>query len=125
VDKTLIDVDAKLDAIGNWKDASVHYRYITVDDVDVSGKNAQAQGTSFWQEHYKLTSGTNPEVVNTNRFGRSHQRCPQSVQMSHSDIARSSESPLTTQSQNNSQDDASVDTTVASNVSCKETNVSE
>jgi hypothetical protein len=33
VDTILIDVYAKLDAIGNWNDASVHYRYITIDDV--------------------------------------------------------------------------------------------
>jgi hypothetical protein len=42
--------------------------------------------------------------------------------MPYSDIARSSGSPLTTQSQNNSQDGASVDATVASNVSRQETN---
>jgi hypothetical protein len=120
--KILIVVDEKLDAIGDWNDASVHYIYITMDDVEVSGQNAQAQGKSFWKEHYKLTSGTILEVVDTNRFDRPHQRRPQSVQMSYSDIARSSGSPLTTQSQNNSQDGASVDTTVASNVSCQETN---
>jgi hypothetical protein len=45
VDTILIDIDAKLDAIGNWNSASVHYRYITMDDVEVSGQNAQAQGT--------------------------------------------------------------------------------
>jgi hypothetical protein len=44
VDTILIDVDAKLDAIGNWNDLPVHYRYITVDDVGVSGQNVQAQG---------------------------------------------------------------------------------
>jgi hypothetical protein len=65
VDKILIDVDEKLDAIGNWNKASVHYRYIKIYDVEVSGQNAQAQGKSFWQEHYKLTSGTIPEVVDT------------------------------------------------------------
>jgi hypothetical protein len=42
--------------------------------------------------------------------------------MSYSDIARSSGSPLTTQSQNNSQDGAIVDTTVGSNVSRQEAN---
>jgi hypothetical protein len=47
VDTILIDVDEKLDAIGNWNDATVHYKYITVDDVEVSGQNAQAQGKSF------------------------------------------------------------------------------
>jgi hypothetical protein len=51
VDKILTDIDEKLEAIGNWDDASVHYRYITMDDVEVSGQNAQAQGKSFWQEH--------------------------------------------------------------------------
>jgi hypothetical protein len=51
VDTILIDVDAKLDAIGNWNDASVNYRYIIMDDVEVSGQNAQAQGKSFWEEH--------------------------------------------------------------------------
>jgi hypothetical protein len=60
VDMILTDIDEKLEAIGNWDDASVHYRYITMEDVEVSGKNAQAQGKSFWQEHYKLTSGTIP-----------------------------------------------------------------
>jgi hypothetical protein len=29
----MIDIDEKLEAIGNWYDASVHYRYITIDDV--------------------------------------------------------------------------------------------
>jgi hypothetical protein len=62
-----------------------------------------------------------PEVVDTNMFDRPHQRRPQTVHMSYSDIARSSGSPLT-QSQNNSQDGASVDTTIASNVSRQETN---
>jgi isopropylmalate/homocitrate/citramalate synthase len=60
VDMILTDIDEKLKAILNWYDASVHYRYITMDDVEVSGKNAQAQGKSFWQEHHKLTSGTIP-----------------------------------------------------------------
>jgi hypothetical protein len=91
----LTDIDEKLEAIGNWDDASVHCRYITMDDVEVSGKNAQAQGKSFWQEHYKLTSGTILEVVDTNMFDRMHQRRPQTVHMSYSDISRSSGSPLT------------------------------
>jgi hypothetical protein len=121
VDKILIDIDEKLEAFGNCYDASVHYRYITMDDVEVSGKNAQAQGKSFWQEHYKLTSGTIPEVVDTNKFDRPRQQRPQSVHMSYSDIARSSGS-LLTQSKNNSQDGASVNTTIASNVSRQETN---
>jgi hypothetical protein len=47
----LTDIDEKLEAIGKWDDASVHYRYIIMNDVEVSGKNAQAQGKSFWQEH--------------------------------------------------------------------------
>jgi hypothetical protein len=61
VDKILIDIEENLEAIGNWDDASVHYRYIIMDDVEVSGQNTQAQGKSFWKEHYKLTSGTIPE----------------------------------------------------------------
>jgi hypothetical protein len=117
----LTDIDEKLKAIGNWDDASVHYRCITMDDFEVSGKNAQAQVKSFWQEHYKLTSGTIPEVVDTNMFDRTQQCLPQTVHMSYSDIARSSGSPLT-QSQNNSQYAASVDTTIASNVSRQEKN---
>jgi hypothetical protein len=81
VDTILIDVYKKLDAIGNRNDTTVHYRYITVDDTEVPGQNDQVQGKSFWQEHYKLMSGTIPEVVDTNRFDRLHQQCPQSVQM--------------------------------------------
>jgi hypothetical protein len=92
-----------------------------MDDVEVSGQNAQAQGKLFWQEHYKLMSGTIPEVVDTNMFDRPHKRRPQSIHMSHSDITISSGSTLT-QSQNNSQDGASVDTTIASNVSRQEKN---
>jgi hypothetical protein len=61
-----------------------------MEDVEVSGKNAQAQGKLFWQEHYKLMSSTIPEVVDTNMFDRPHQRRPQTVHMSYSDIARSS-----------------------------------
>jgi hypothetical protein len=76
VDNILIAIDEKLDAIGNWNDASVHYRYITMNDVEVSGQNAQAQGKSFWQEDYKLMSGTITEVVDTNKFDRPHQRQP-------------------------------------------------
>jgi hypothetical protein len=45
----MIDVDEKLNAIGNWNDSSVHYIYITMNDVEVSGQNTQAQGKSFWQ----------------------------------------------------------------------------
>jgi hypothetical protein len=95
VDMILTDIDEKLEAIGNWDDAPVHYRYITMDDVEVSSKNAQAQGKSFWQEHYKLMSGTIPEVVDTNMFDRPHQRLPPTVHMAYSDIARSSGSPIT------------------------------
>jgi hypothetical protein len=95
VDMILTGIDEKLEAIGNSDDASVHYRYITMDDVEVSGKNAQAQGNLFWQKHYKLMSGTIPEVVDTNMFDRRHQRRPQTAHMSYSDIARSSGSPLT------------------------------
>jgi hypothetical protein len=43
----LTDIDEKLEAIRDWDDAIVHYRYITTDNVEVSGKNAQAQGKSF------------------------------------------------------------------------------
>jgi hypothetical protein len=121
VEMILTDIDEKLEAIGNWDDAIVHYRYITTDDVEVSGKNAQAQGKSFWQEHYKLMSGTITEVVDTNMFDRPHQRRPPTVHMACSDIARISGSPLT-QSQTNSQDGESVDTTIASNVSRQDTN---
>jgi hypothetical protein len=63
VDMILTDIDQKLEAIGNWDDASVHYRYIKMEDVEVSVRNAHAQRKSFWQEHYKLMSGTIPEVV--------------------------------------------------------------
>jgi hypothetical protein len=44
VDTIIFDVDEKLDAIGNWNDATIHYRYITVDDMEVSGQNAQTHG---------------------------------------------------------------------------------
>jgi hypothetical protein len=90
----MTDIDEKLEAIGNWDDASVHYRYITIDDVEVSGKNAQAQGKSFSQEQYKLMSGTMTELVDTNMFDRRHQRRPQTVHMSYSDIERSSGFPF-------------------------------
>jgi hypothetical protein len=43
VDMILTDIDEKLEVIVNWDDAPVHYRYITTEDVEVSGKNAQAQ----------------------------------------------------------------------------------
>jgi hypothetical protein len=69
-------------------------------------------------------SGTIPEVVDTNMFDRPHHLRPQTVHMSYSHIARISGSPLT-QSQNNSQDGASVNTTIASNVSNQETNDSD
>jgi hypothetical protein len=65
VDMILTDIYEQLEAIVDWDDASVHYRYITLDDVEVSGKNAQAQGKSFWKEHYKMMSGTIPEVMDT------------------------------------------------------------
>jgi hypothetical protein len=121
VDMILTDIDEKLEAIGNWDGTPFHYRYITTDDVEVSGKNAQGQGKSFWQEHYKLMSGTIPEVVDTNMFDRPYQRRPPTVHMPYSDIARSRGSPLT-QSQTNSQYGESVDTTIDSNVSRQDTN---
>jgi hypothetical protein len=51
VDMILTDIDEKLEAIRNWDGATVQYRYITTDDVEVTGKNAQAQGKYFLQEH--------------------------------------------------------------------------
>jgi hypothetical protein len=39
VDNILIDVDEKLDAIRNWNHESVHYRYITMNDVEVLRKS--------------------------------------------------------------------------------------
>jgi hypothetical protein len=39
-DMILTDIDEKLEAIGNWDDATVHYKYITTDDDEVSGNNA-------------------------------------------------------------------------------------
>jgi hypothetical protein len=42
------------------------------------------------------------------------------MQISHSDIARGRESPVTTQTQNNTHDNASVDTIIVSNLSCQE-----
>jgi hypothetical protein len=68
-----------------------------------------------------LTSGTILEVVDTNIFDRPYQHRPPTVHMSYSDSARSSGSPLA-QSQTNSQDGESVDTTIASNMSCQDTN---
>jgi hypothetical protein len=121
VDMILTDIDEKLEAIRNWDDATVLYRYITTDNAEVSGKNAQAQGKSFLQEHYKLMSGTIPEVVDTNIFDFPHHHPPKTVHMSYSYIARSSGSPLT-QSQTNSQDGESIDTIIASNVSRQDTN---
>jgi hypothetical protein len=59
-----------------------------MNDVEVSGQNAQAQGTSFWQEHYKLMIGTITEVVDTKKFNRPHQRRPQIVYLLYSDIVR-------------------------------------
>jgi hypothetical protein len=53
-----------------------------MNDVEVSGQNNQAQGKSFWQEHYMLMSGMIPEVVDTNKFDQPHQQRPQSVHMS-------------------------------------------
>jgi hypothetical protein len=115
VDSLLTDVDDKLNSIVNWEDGSVHYIYITVDDVKVAGQKGQGQGKSFWQDHYKLMCGSIPEVVHTQKFNCPPQRQSQNVQMSYSDIAKGSDSPVTTQTKNNTPDDTSVDTTVVSN----------
>jgi hypothetical protein len=99
VDSILTDVDDKLNSIGNWGDGSLHYRYITLDDVEEAGKKGQGQGKSFWKDNYKLMCGSIPEVVHTNTFDRPHQRRSQNVDMMYSDIARGRESPVTTQMQ--------------------------
>jgi hypothetical protein len=121
VDMILTAIDEKVEAIGNWNNATVHYRYIKTEDVEVSGKNVETQGKSFWQEHYKLMSVTIPEVVDTNTFDRPHQRRPPTGHISYSDIARSIGYPLTP-SQTSSQDGESVDTDIASEVSRQDTN---
>jgi hypothetical protein len=38
VDSILMDVDGNLNSISNWEYGSVHYRYITSDDVEVAGQ---------------------------------------------------------------------------------------
>jgi hypothetical protein len=110
-------VDDKINSISNWEDGPVHYRYITLDDVEEAGQKGQGLGKSFWQDHYKLMCGSIPEVVHTRTFDRSLQRRSQNVQIMYSYIARGCESPVTTQAQNNTPDDASVDTTAFSNLS--------
>jgi hypothetical protein len=72
-----------------------------------------------------LICGSIPEVVHTNTFNLPPKRQSQNVQMSYSDIARGCESPVTTQAQNNTPDDTSVDTTIVSILSCQNnTNIS-
>jgi hypothetical protein len=43
----MLDIDAKLDSIGNCDDSPVNYRYITFDDVEVAGYKEQGQAKSF------------------------------------------------------------------------------
>jgi hypothetical protein len=93
--------------------------------MEVAGQKGQGKGKSFWQDHYKLMCGSIPEVVHTSIFDRPPQRRSQNVQMSYIDIAKGRESPVKTQTQNKNSDDASVDTTVISNISRQEnTNMS-
>jgi hypothetical protein len=87
VDSILTDVDAKLNSIGNWEDGPVHYRYITLDDVEVAGQKGQGQGHLFWKDHYNFMCGSIQEVVHTNTFNRPPQS--QNVQIIHSDIRNS------------------------------------
>jgi hypothetical protein len=94
--------------------------YITLDEVEVAGQKEQGKEKSFWQYRYKLMCGSIPEVVHTNTFDHPPERKSQNVQMSYSDIARGRETPVKTQTQNNTPDDASVDTTIASNLSCQD-----
>jgi hypothetical protein len=61
--------------------------------------------------------GSIPEVVHTNTIDHPRQRRSNNVQILHSDIARGHESPVTTQTQNNTPDDASMDTTIVGNLS--------
>jgi hypothetical protein len=44
IDSILTDLDAKLNAIGNWEDSSVYYIYITLDDMEVACQRGQGQG---------------------------------------------------------------------------------
>jgi hypothetical protein len=53
VDKALLGIDAKLESIGSWDESNVHYRYITGDEVTVTGIHPKPQGSDFWQNHYK------------------------------------------------------------------------
>jgi hypothetical protein len=54
-------------------------------------------------------------------FNHPAQRRSQNVQISYSDIMRGRESPVTTQAQHNTPDDAIVDTTIVSNLSRQDT----
>jgi hypothetical protein len=53
----LTDIDEKLEAIVSWYDASVHYRYITMEDFEVSGKNVRSQAKTL--RHKENRSGRN------------------------------------------------------------------
>jgi hypothetical protein len=53
VDKALLGIDAKLESIGSWDESNVHYRYITDDEVNVTGIHPKSQGSDFWQNYYK------------------------------------------------------------------------
>jgi hypothetical protein len=52
IDTILTDVDAELKAIGNGVDLPVHYRHITLDEVEEAGHKEQGQGKLFWQDRY-------------------------------------------------------------------------
>jgi hypothetical protein len=117
VDSNLMDVDEKLNAIGNWEDGLVHYRYITLNNLEVAGQKGKGQGKSFWKDHYKLMCGSILEVVHIHTFNRPPQRRSQNVQMSYRGIAKVLESLVTTKTQNKNPNDASVETTIISNLS--------
>jgi hypothetical protein len=82
VDTILTDIGAKLEVVGNWDEIPVHYRYITLDEVEVEGHNEQGQGKQFWQDHYKVMCGSIPDVVHTDTFDRPPQRWSPNVQLS-------------------------------------------
>jgi hypothetical protein len=60
VDKALLGIDAKLESIGSWNESNIHNRYITDDEVTVTGIHHKSQSSDFWQNHYKNMYGSIP-----------------------------------------------------------------
>jgi hypothetical protein len=90
VDTLLATIDESLDAIGDWDNADIYYRFHSYEKVNIVGIQPRGEQSDFWKKYFAgFVKNSIPSIIDTSHLhqppkGRQNNR----VHPSYSDIAR-------------------------------------